>query len=370
MTNARRSLRAAGTLLATTTLGVGGLLGAPMAQADTGPGPTGRIAYERFVEYTPPDEFPYSAEDIFSANPDGSDEVNLTNTDHSREMDPTWSPDGTRVAFTSDRDGNFDIYTMAADGSDVQQVTFVTPEHDWDYVQSFEPTWSPDGTQIAYTGYRAAESWADVYVASVGQTAETFAERNVTDTTDFLNAAQPDWSPDGTSLLYTGYWDQYTTDIWRINVDGSAATNLTDPESEFDGTDLDPSWSADGTRVTWVSANDTAGVDVYVMQADGTGEVAATTDGAEKYEPDFSPDGSQILYQMNYYHPEIWIVDAPLPPGKRAGTAAAGHQIASGGSPSWQPVRHRKPRATSHRPTPVGGHRTAHQPAIPSLTSR
>src|SRR4051794_10077329 len=182
----RRAVRAATALLGSAALGLTGLGALPAATADTGPGAGGRIAYERFIEYHPEDGLPYFDEDIFSANPDGTDEVNLTNTDNAREIDPTWSPDGTRIAFSSNRDGNFDIYTMAADGSDVQQVTFVDREHDWDYVESFEPTWSPDGTQLAFTGYRAAESWPDIYLAAVGQTAETFTEQAVTDTTDFL----------------------------------------------------------------------------------------------------------------------------------------------------------------------------------------
>ena len=335
----RRSLELRLTAMAGAIVVSGLGLPAP-AHAQTGPGPSGRIAYERFVDHVDDEGFPYADEDIFSSNPDGSDEVNLTQTDRGREMDPSWSPDGTRIAFASNRDGNWDIYTMAADGTDVQQVTFVTADSDWEYVQSFEPTWSPDGTMIGYTGYRATESYPDIYVAKVGQTDETFTEQAVTDTTDYLSAAQPDWSPDGPSLLYTGYWDQYTTDVWRIGVDGSGATNLTDPDGSFDGTDLYPSWSADGARVTWVSENDGsgAGVDVYVMQADGTGEVAATTDGAEKYEPDFSPDGTQILYQMDYYNPEIWVVDAPAPPGEGRAVASKPHRVASGGSPSWQPV--------------------------------
>ncbi len=333
-------MRRASALIGTTTLALGGLAALPPAQADTGPGGGGRIAYERYVQYFPENGLPYYDEDIFSANPDGTDEINLTNTDHGREMDPTWSPDGTRIAFASNRDGNFDIYTMAADGTDVQQVSFLPTGESWQFVNSYEPTWSPDGTQIAFTGYRAEESWPDIYRASVGQTADTYAEQPVTDTTDFLSAAQPDWSPDGTAMLYTGYWDQWTTDVWRINVDGTGAVNLTDPESEFDGTDVDPSWSADGTRVTWVSDGEQGhtGVDVYAMQADGTGRVAATSDGIEKYEPEFSPDGTQILYQMNYYDPEIWVVDAPPPPGKSAGSAGDAHMVAAGGSPSWQPV--------------------------------
>ena len=338
-TQARRMLVATGTVaLVSASLGA---LPLP-ANADTGPGPSGRIAYERFIEYSPPGEFTYYDEDIFSANPDGTDEVDLTNTEHRREMDPAWSPDGTRIAFASNRDGNWDIYTMAADGSDVQQVTFVTPEHDWEYVQSFEPTWSPDATQIAFTAYRADYMTSEVMYAPVGQSAETYTEMLVTDSTDYQLAAQPDWSPDGTALLYTGGWDQYTTDVWKINVDGTGATNLSDPTQGY-GTDVDPAWSSDGTRVTWVSDRNTdetqIGTDIYVMQADGSDIVRTTSDGIEKYEPTFSPDGVQILYQTNYYDPEIWVVDAPPAPGdgvsERAATSDP-HQVAVGGSPSWQ----------------------------------
>jgi Tol biopolymer transport system component len=335
-----RAKRLALLFAGTTTLTFGVLGLAPPSQADTGPGPGGRIAYERALEYVDEEGWPYYDEDIFSANPDGTDEINLTQTERGREMDPTWSPDGTRIAFSSNRDGNFEIYTMAADGSDVQQVTFVPAGEPWEYVQSFEPTWSPDGTRIAYTGYRSTESWPDIYIAAVGQAEDSFAEQPVTDTTDFLSAAQPDWSPDGTSILYTGYFDQWTTDVWRVDADGTGAVNLTDPEGSFDGTDLDPAWSADGTRVTWASENDHGepGVDVYVMQAEGSGEVRATADAIEKYEPEFSPDGTRILYQVNYYNPEIWVVDAPPPPGKRAGESSGAHRVAFGGSPSWQPA--------------------------------
>src|SRR6476619_1876584 len=131
----RRTMRVATALIATTTLGLTGLAAVPAAQADTGPGASGRIAYERFVEYTDDEGFPYSDEDIFSANPDGTDELDLTNTARGREYEPTWSPDGTRIAFAS---------------------------------------------------YRAEESWPDIYLASVGQSAETYTEQAVTDTTDFL----------------------------------------------------------------------------------------------------------------------------------------------------------------------------------------
>jgi len=127
MTNApgARSRRASvATFVAAALVPVGLDAGSP-AQADTGPGPNGRIAYERFVEHDPPDGFPYSDSDIFSSLPAGTDEVNLTNSERGNEIDPSWSPDGTRLAFASNRDGNYEIFTMGEDGSEVRQVTFL-----------------------------------------------------------------------------------------------------------------------------------------------------------------------------------------------------------------------------------------------------
>ena len=63
---------------------------------------------------------------------------------HGDDTDPAWSPDGTRIAFGSNRDGDRDIYVMDADGGNVQQLTD-DPESDRD------PAWSPDGTRIAFT---------------------------------------------------------------------------------------------------------------------------------------------------------------------------------------------------------------------------
>src|SRR5688572_529571 len=97
------------------------LLAAPPASSDI---LNGRIAYDRYVEYTDDEGFPRFANDLFTSNLDGTGEVNITATDVLNEMQAAWSQDGARIAFSSDRDGNYDIYTMAADGSDVRQVTF------------------------------------------------------------------------------------------------------------------------------------------------------------------------------------------------------------------------------------------------------
>ena len=336
--NARRPALAA---VAAAALLPTGLVAAGPAQADTGPGPNGRIAFERGVEYEDEEGWPRVSKDIFSALPDGTDEINLTQTEAWEEIEPAWSPDGTRLAFSSDRDGNYEIYTMAADGTDVRQVTFVAEAGPGEFVQSFEPTWSPDGTEIAFTGYRPNPWTAEVYVVPAEATEETYAERLLTPADDFQSAAEPDWSPDGQTIVYVEYFDMYSTDIATINIDGTGVIDLTGEAGDY-VTDWDPGWSPDGTRITWVSnrnATDPLGVetDVYVMQTDGTGVVPATTDPVVEYDPTFSPDGLQILYQINYYNPEIWVVDAPPPPGEAAGIAAADPvKVGAGSSPSWQ----------------------------------
>jgi len=341
----RTGARRASLAVAAAVLVPAGVLASLPAQADTGPGPNGRIAFERFVDFEDEEGWPRSANDIFTALPDGTDEINLTQTDGPNEIEPARSPDGTRIAFSSDRGGDhYEIYTMTADGSDVRQVTFLPSAGPGGFVQSFEPTWSPDGSQIAFTGYREEPGSAEVYVVPVEATEETYTERLVTDASDFLEAAEPDWSPDGQTIVYVQYYDMYSTDITTIGVDGTGATNLTGEAGEY-VTDWDPGWSPDGTRITWVSnraATDPLGVetDVYVMQVDGTGTVAATSDPVVEYDPTFSPDGVQILYQINYYDPEIWVVDAPPPPGGIAPgaetEAAQPVQVGDGSSPSWQ----------------------------------
>jgi Tol biopolymer transport system component len=80
--------------------------------------------------------------DVYTANVDGTEEVRLTDAPGLEGMG-TWSPDGRRIAFVSDRDGNWEIYVMASDGTKQRRLTN-TP------VDEGSPVWSPDGKKIAY----------------------------------------------------------------------------------------------------------------------------------------------------------------------------------------------------------------------------
>lgn len=146
--------------------------------------------------------------------------TNLINlTPDQNATDPAWSPDGTRIAFASNLDGNYDIYSMASDGTDVQQLTR-TDE------QEAEPSWSPDGKWIAYaSGYVGAKVTCgfmhtgrgngddpifphpDIYVMSDDGD-------NQTRLTETENNLEPTWSPDGLSLAFVSF----SEDAWEICV--------------------------------------------------------------------------------------------------------------------------------------------------------
>ena len=130
------------------------------------------IVYETYGYYGGP-------ADIHVVNVDGSDDRNLTpDTEDSMELDPQLSPDGSRIVFISNRvtetnaDGNFEIFTMAIDGSDVRQVTETQDPFDQGGVQSSNPTWSPDGSQIAFDGYRGLYEASEIYAINVDGSGE------------------------------------------------------------------------------------------------------------------------------------------------------------------------------------------------------
>ena len=233
--------------------------------------------------------------EIYAMNADGSGVTRLT--DHSAfDGGAAWSPDGARIAFTSDRGGITDIYAMNADGSGVTNLTNHSA-HD------SHPTWSPDGTRIAFASRRDGN--AEIYAMNADGSGVTRL------TSDSELDLHPAWSPDGARIAFTSYRDG-DPEIYVMNADGSGVTRLTNRNARV------PAWSPDGARIAFAAGRGD-NYEIYVMNANGSGVTPVTSHSAFDYEPAWSPDGSRIAFTTDRDDPdgnhEIYVLNVPaLPP--------------------------------------------------------
>jgi Tol biopolymer transport system component len=229
--------------------------------------------------------------EIYVMNSDGSGQQRLTNNTIT-DIDPAWSPDGTKIAFSTYRDGNYEIYVMNSDGSNQQRLTNNT-------VTDWEPAWSPDGTRIAFARYEGDN--LNIYVMDADGSNET----RLTD--DPGSDRQPAWSPDGTRIAFVSYRVDF--DIYVMDADGNNEINLTDNTTQ----ELNPDWSPDGSQIVFDSWRD-SNYEVYVMNADGSNPRNLTNNpGGSDWEPVWSPDGTMIVFsnfEDSRGNTDIYVMDA------------------------------------------------------------
>ena len=212
--------------------------------------------------------------DIYLVAPDGSWLQRVTGGPV-WGVHPTWSPDGTHLAFARYPEPP-DIWTMDAAGGRLNRVT-KTAEH------SGAAAWSPDGRRLALR--RGIFPSFDLYTVRV----EGTDWRQLTDNAHFDRGAE--WSPDGRRIVFasdrTGNYEIYTMDA-----DGRNVRQTTDEPHQ----DLAPAWSPDGQRILF-SSNRYGGMELYVMEVDGSNVERLTTGTDKASHADWSPDGRRICYR-------------------------------------------------------------------------
>jgi len=223
--------------------------------------------------------------EIYRMNADGSGQTNLTN--HSgQDYEPAWSPDRTKIAFVSSRDGNYEIYVMNADGTGQTRLTN-------NGVGDFDPAWSPDGVKIAWASDRDGNY--EIYVMNADGTGQTRLTNNGAGET------YPAWSPDGAKIAFTSDRDG-NEEIYVMNANGTGQARLTNNPAH----DSDSTWSPDGTKIAF-----DYGWDIYVMNADGSGQTRLTDNPALDVYPAWSPGGSKIAFMSNRDgNYEIYVMNA------------------------------------------------------------
>lgn len=199
-----------------------------------------------------------------------------TKTSDQRVTQTTVGGRNGKIAFTSSRDSNFEIYTMEANGSNQMRIT--NSQYD------ASPKWSPDGTKIAFLRSNGLEPY-EIYVMNADGSNQTRL------TNIGVNPEPPAWSPEGTRIVFVHENDgvsPFTREIFVVNADGTNQKQLTNS-----GRNDAPHWSPDGTRIVFYRFGSSVGI--YVMNADGSNQKQLTNSGYD-YDPRWSPDGSHITF--------------------------------------------------------------------------
>lgn len=274
----------------------------------------GNIAYERILSTT--------NHNIYELDMATGTSRGLTSTTAS-DLDPAWSPNGGTLAFSSNREGDREIYVLNPDAS-ITRLTYRAGIDEG-------PTWSPDCRYIAYRSYAAETSSYDIFYIPSGGGSPT----NLSNSTG-VTETMPEWSPVDSRIVYASNHDG-DYEIYVLNGDGSI-TQLTD--NSYD--DTGPNWSPDGSMIAYRSILPGNNNEIFTVPSGGGTAVNITSSPANEIAPKWAPDGSIVAF--------VYIAEGTLelrtmkPDGSGTETVAS---VLITTDFSWRPIKDIDPCASS-----------------------
>ena len=233
--------------------------------------------------------------DIYIMNPDGGEQKRITRNS-AGDYSPVWSPNGDQILFVSNREGVYDLYMMDADGRHVRRVFR-------ELVLRIQPTWSPDGERIAF--HTKKPQWkpewniqtATIHGADVEDVAEVVQQ-----------GGDPSWSPDGNEIAFVNYVNDDRR-IRIITLSSGRVRTFLPKESPWMSA---PAWSPDGNRLafTWykwgIAGRPPA---IFVADRDGRGLKRVVKSEWRVFDPAWSPEGDKLVYTGDNDGWQIFVVD-------------------------------------------------------------
>jgi Tol biopolymer transport system component len=272
----------------------------------------------------PPDLVLVSSRDgdyaIFSMNADGGSQQRLSDEEGDPstpqgllfQIEPAWSPDGSRIAFASKREGSLDVYSMAADGGDTQGLTSTDADES-------HPSWSPSGRDLVFS----RGTPGDLFVVGADGSDEHAL------VTGAAHDAEPAWSPDGRWIAFVRRTPGTSIrELWLVRPNGTGARRLTSLGAVSEA----PAWSPDGSRLAFATNVRNVEFEIYSVGVDGKGLRRITVSSEDSFEPSWSPDGTTIAYSEGGAIYSKAAQADPFAEG-RALTDAANNDS----SPAWRP---------------------------------
>jgi len=253
-----------------------------------------------------------------------SDPLNQSTQDESSDLNKEIERSD-EIVFDQGEDALWgDLYKINADGRDLVKLF---NRQEFNFNHSGHPTWSPDGTQIAFSALVGSDSHWEIWRMDM-------ESGELEEFEDAKGGMNPSWSPEGTKLAFV-VWEN-NADIRTINFDGSGLRTVIEDSAN----DTDPDWSPDGSKIVFSSDRDGEDGEIYIMSVLGSDITQLTDNQVNEFDPSWSPDGSQIAYL--YYqgadaYVEIHVLDLQSKDIQRITTKSEFPNLSAGWGLDWSP---------------------------------